>query len=196
LPERRQRPVGNRPAGIVEALAVAPFPRIMRQGGCVKESSSQGQFPSRGSGGLADRPLGDQAAAGDWEGVVVDRRQLVPGRKRDDQITMTLQRAPCHDQAAICRAGEGRDGALDLAGRARRSGSHPPRARTPRPEWRRTERSRQDWRNPEGQPLADMWAHDPTLPLLTLLSPALAGLFLESNRVSPEIRGRNSGLLG
>jgi hypothetical protein len=29
---------------------------------------------------------------------------------------MTLQRAPCHDQAAICRAGEGRDGALDLAG--------------------------------------------------------------------------------
>jgi hypothetical protein len=77
----------------------------MCQGGCVKESSSQGQFPSRGSGGLADR-------------------------------------------------------------------------------------------NPEGQPLADMWAHDPTLPLLTLLSPALAGLFLESNRVSPEIRGRNSGLLG
>jgi hypothetical protein len=88
----------------------------MCQGGCVKESSSQGQFPSRGSGGLADRPLGDQAAAGDWEGIVVDRRQLVPGRKRDDQITMTLQRAPCHDQAAICRAGEGRDGALDLAG--------------------------------------------------------------------------------
>src|SRR5262249_25163243 len=124
----------NRPAGIVEALAVAPFPRAMCQGGCVKESSSQGQFPSRGSGGLADRPLGDQAAAGDWEGIVVDRRQLVPGRKRDDQITMTLQRAPCHDQAAICRAGEGRDGALDLAGRARRSGSHPPRARTPRPE--------------------------------------------------------------
>jgi hypothetical protein len=29
---------------------------------------------------------------------------------------MTLQRAPCHDQAAICRAGEGRDGPLDLAG--------------------------------------------------------------------------------
>src|SRR5712691_7172950 len=97
------------------------------------------------------------------EGIVVDRRQLVPGRKRDNQITMTLQRAPCHDQAAICRAGEGRDGALDLAGRARRSGSHPPRARTPRPEWRRTERPRQDWRNPEGQPLASpsarsLWA--------------------------------------
>ena len=155
MPERRQRPVGNRPAGIVEALAVAPFPRAMCQGGCVKESSSQGQFPSRGSGGLADRPLGDQAAAGDWEGVVVDRRQLVPGRKRDDQITMTLQRAPCHDQAAICRAGEGRDRALDLAGRrARWWDSPPPRSTTPWPGWQRTERSPPDWRNPEEQPLA------------------------------------------
>src|SRR6476659_1943887 len=34
LPERRQRPVGNRPAGIVEALAVAPFPAP-----CVKPRS-------------------------------------------------------------------------------------------------------------------------------------------------------------
>ena len=44
----------------------------------------------------------------------VDRGQLVPGRKRDDQIAMsTRQRARRHDQPAIQRAREGRDGALD-----------------------------------------------------------------------------------
>ena len=47
---------------------------------------------------------------------MVDRGQLVPGRKRDDQIAMNRRRAPCHDQAAIRGAGEGRDSAFNLAG--------------------------------------------------------------------------------
>src|SRR5882724_6921075 len=38
LPERRQRRVGNRHAGIVEPPAVSPFPPAMCQGGCVKVS--------------------------------------------------------------------------------------------------------------------------------------------------------------
>ena len=61
-------------------------------------------------------PIGDQAAAGDEEAFEVDRGQLVPGCKRDDQIAMKLrQRARRHDQAAIRSARECRDGALDLA---------------------------------------------------------------------------------
>ena len=36
-------------------------------------------------------PIGDQAAGGDEEAFVVDRGQLVPGRKRDDQIAMKLR---------------------------------------------------------------------------------------------------------
>jgi len=43
--------------------------------------------------------------------------QLVPGSKRDDQSAINrLRRAPQHDQTAICGTGEGRDGALNLAG--------------------------------------------------------------------------------
>ena len=38
------------------------------------------------------RPVGDQAAGGDEEALKVDRRQLVPGRKRDDQIAMNGRR--------------------------------------------------------------------------------------------------------
>ena len=39
------------------------------------------------------------------------------GRQRDDQVAMKLRgRARGHDQSAIGRAGEGRNGALDLAG--------------------------------------------------------------------------------
>ncbi len=34
------------------------------------------------------RPIGDQAAGGDEDAFEVDRRQLVPGRQRDDQIAM------------------------------------------------------------------------------------------------------------
>ena len=40
------------------------------------------------------RPVGDQAAGGDEGAIAVDRGQLVPGRQRDDQIAMTLRRAP------------------------------------------------------------------------------------------------------
>jgi len=41
----------------------------------------------------------------------------VPGCERDDQIPMTdRQRARRHDQAAVRRAREGRDRALNLAG--------------------------------------------------------------------------------
>jgi hypothetical protein len=39
----------------------------------------------------------------------------VPGRQRDDQITMKRrQRAPCNDQAAVRGSCECRDGSLDL----------------------------------------------------------------------------------
>ena len=42
------------------------------------------------------RPIGDQAASGDEEAFGVDRRQLVLGRQRDDQIAMkrTPRRSP------------------------------------------------------------------------------------------------------
>ena len=56
----------------------------------------------------------------------------MPGRKRDDQIAMNeRQRARRHDQAAIRRARESRDGALDLAGIAHvdRAQLHPERRR-------------------------------------------------------------------
>ena len=78
------------------------------------------------------RPIGDQAAAGDEVPFEVDSGQLVPGRKRDDQIAMKhRQRAPCHDQTAIRGARECRDGALDLAGVAdvHRAYLHPDRRR-------------------------------------------------------------------
>ena len=63
------------------------------------------------------RPVGDQAAGGDEKAFVVDRGQLVPSRKRDDQIATVLRRgARRHDQAAIRSVRECRDGALGLAG--------------------------------------------------------------------------------
>ncbi len=41
----------------------------------------------------------------------------MPRCKRDDQIAMNRRPAARrHDQATVCRASEGRDGALDLAG--------------------------------------------------------------------------------
>jgi hypothetical protein len=47
-------------------------------------------------------PVGDQAAFGAEVAFVKDRGQLVPCRKRDDQIAMNHhQRARRHDQAAI-----------------------------------------------------------------------------------------------
>src|SRR5262249_27797326 len=61
------------------------------------------------------RPIGDQAAVGDVESSVVDRRQFVMSRERDDQVAMDHgQRAPRQDQTAVRRAREGCDGALDL----------------------------------------------------------------------------------
>jgi hypothetical protein len=62
------------------------------------------------------RPVGDQPAGGDHEASEIDRGQLVPARQRDDQVAMNCRlRTSRHDQAAIGRAGEGRDAALDLA---------------------------------------------------------------------------------
>jgi hypothetical protein len=63
------------------------------------------------------RPVGDQATGFDVVAVVVDRGQLVLGRKRDDQVAMNhRQRAPRQDHAAVRGAREGRNSAFDLAG--------------------------------------------------------------------------------
>src|SRR5262249_40646114 len=67
---------------------------------------------------LIDRisSIRNQAAAGDKTTLEENRRQLVPGRKGDDQSERRpRQRPPRHDQAAIRGAREGRSGALDLA---------------------------------------------------------------------------------
>ena len=56
-----------------------------------------------------------QAAGGDERAIEIDRRQLVPGRKRNDQIaTNAAPERPGSHQTAVWRAREGRDGALDL----------------------------------------------------------------------------------
>src|SRR5262249_58526234 len=58
-------------------------------------------------------------------GFEVDGGKFVPGRKRDDQIAMNRrQRTRSHDQAAIRRAREGRDGAFDLDGVAHVDRAH------------------------------------------------------------------------
>ena len=78
------------------------------------------------------RIIGDQASSGDEETFVVYRGQLVPGRQRNDKIAMTL-RCPTrrHDQAAVRRARESRDGAFYLCGIAHvnRVNLHPKRRR-------------------------------------------------------------------
>ena len=77
-------------------------------------------------------PVGDQATAGDEVASVIDRGQLMPGRKRDDQLAMTYrQRARRHYQAAILGACNGRDGPLDLGRVAHvdRTYLHPDRRR-------------------------------------------------------------------
>src|SRR4029453_16181900 len=62
------------------------------------------------------RPIGDQTAGNDEETFPEDRRQLAPGRKRDDQIAVTYRRAtPRNDNAATRRACESLDGPLGLA---------------------------------------------------------------------------------
>src|SRR5215510_11843091 len=62
-------------------------------------------------------PIGEEAAAGDVEAVVVHRGQSVPGGQRDDQIAMARRRrAPGHDQAVVRPFGERSDGPFDLAG--------------------------------------------------------------------------------
>jgi pimeloyl-ACP methyl ester carboxylesterase len=63
------------------------------------------------------RAIRDQSAGRDKEPFEVDRRQLVPRSKRNDQITMNdRRRARRRDDAAIRDARERRNGALDLAG--------------------------------------------------------------------------------
>ena len=58
-----------------------------------------------------------QPAACDEDAIGVDHGQLMPRRKGDDEFAVN-QRRPTHhhDQAAIRRARECRDGAFDLAG--------------------------------------------------------------------------------
>jgi len=63
------------------------------------------------------RSIGEQAAVGDERPQIVDRGQVMPGRKFDDQFTMKrYQGARRYHQAAIRRARERRDRALNLAG--------------------------------------------------------------------------------
>src|SRR6516162_11735028 len=60
-------------------------------------------------------PIRDQAAGGSEAALHIDRRQLVPGRQRDDQMAMNRhQRAARHDQPAMRRTREGRDGTFNL----------------------------------------------------------------------------------
>ena len=59
--------------------------------------------------------VGDQPATGDEQTGLVDCGQLVPGRELNNELAMNkCQRASSQDQAAIRRACEFRDGALDL----------------------------------------------------------------------------------
>ena len=59
---------------------------------------------------------GDQTAGNDEETFPVDRRQLAPSRKRDDQIAVTYRRAtPRNDKTATWRACESLDRPLGLA---------------------------------------------------------------------------------
>src|SRR5262245_24650752 len=78
------------------------------------------------------RPVRHEPAAGDEEAFPIDRRQLVPGCQRDDQISLRHpSTARPYNQAAIWAAGECGDGALDL-GRvthASRADLHPERRR-------------------------------------------------------------------
>src|SRR5262249_56833108 len=60
--------------------------------------------------------IGDQSAGGDEEAFVVDRRQFMPCRQRDDQITTDRGQSACrHYQPAIWGARKVRDCTLDLA---------------------------------------------------------------------------------
>src|SRR5215813_15283258 len=60
-------------------------------------------------------PIGDQAAAGDEEAIVIHRREFVPRHQRDDQMPMNRRATAWHDdQTAIRGAREGRDDTLDL----------------------------------------------------------------------------------
>src|SRR5262249_51194119 len=63
------------------------------------------------------RPVGDQTAGSDEEALEVNRRQLVPCRKCDDQIAiMHRQGASGHDEPAIQWSRECVDFALDIVG--------------------------------------------------------------------------------
>ena len=56
------------------------------------------------------RPIGEQPAGGDEVAIEVDRGQLVPCCKRDDQIViMRRRKARGHDQTTIRGLREGRD---------------------------------------------------------------------------------------
>jgi hypothetical protein len=70
------------------------------------------------------RPVGDQAPTNGFLPITVERGQLVLGRKCDDEVAMIQHRcARRYDQAAVRRAGEAGDGALDLARLAHADGT-------------------------------------------------------------------------
>src|SRR5262245_21893120 len=63
------------------------------------------------------RAIGNKPAGGDEEAFVVDRRQLVSCRKRDDQIAIMRRRqARGHDQTAIRISREDGERSLDVTG--------------------------------------------------------------------------------
>src|SRR6516225_674610 len=62
----------------------------------------------------SDSPVGDEATTGDEQGKAVDGRQLVAGRKLDNQFAMNVRkRGARNDQAAVRAARECRHTALD-----------------------------------------------------------------------------------
>src|SRR5262249_57441903 len=78
------------------------------------------------------RTVGDQAAGGGEEALIVDRRQPIPCCKPNDQIAMNdRQRASRQNQTPIRAACEGSQRALDLAGIA-----HIDRAKLHSERWR------------------------------------------------------------
>src|SRR6516225_8171156 len=69
------------------------------------------------------RPKGTILTFGHYVAVSIDRRQLVPRRKLDDQFLIDRS-CPRHDQTAVRRAGEGCDAAFNLSGVANPDRTH------------------------------------------------------------------------
>src|SRR5215469_2458611 len=71
------------------------------------------------------RPIRNKTTFGHYVTIGIDRRQLVPRRKLDDQFSIDRSsHGPRHDQATIRRAGEGCDAAFNLFGVANPDRTH------------------------------------------------------------------------